>query len=340
MAERPKLETVASVAGVSVATASQVMRGAGRISAKTRERVLAAARQLKYLPDGRAAAMRSGVNRDIGFAIHEIANPFNAEVISGVSDLLETEGYLVAVLDSRDNPERQRKQLEAFIRSSRGGLLWVPAAHTPSETLELLKAHQMPTVTFLRHLQRAQFDHVGIEDAEATARATHYLADLGHRTIAYLGGNATFGVRLERIAGYRRALAERSDVEPLIWESPDNKRAGLDAMLALHRAHPDITAVVCNGDMVAIGASLGLQKIGLQPGRDVSLIGFDDIPDAGIAIPPLSTMAVDPYQLGRRLARTLVDRITEPDSPTATVRVTAELIIRETTAPPVQFQLN
>ena len=125
MAERPKLETVAREAGVSVATASQVMRGTGRISDKTRERVLEAARQLKYLPDGRAAAMRSGVNRDIGFAVHEIANPFNAEVISGVSDLLETEGYLVAVLDSRDNPERQRQQLEAFIRSSVAGILTV-----------------------------------------------------------------------------------------------------------------------------------------------------------------------------------------------------------------------
>ena len=130
MEKKPKLAHVAQEAGVSVATASQVLRGAGRISEATRKKVLAAAERLHYVRDGRAASMRSGENREIGFAIHQIANPFNAEVISGVSDLLESEGYLVSVLDSNDDTDRQRRNLEAFIRSSRGGLLWVPAQDT------------------------------------------------------------------------------------------------------------------------------------------------------------------------------------------------------------------
>ncbi|MDH3262602.1 MAG: LacI family transcriptional regulator, partial [Paracoccaceae bacterium] len=90
MTEKPKLETVAREAGVSPATVSQVMRGAGRISEETRKKVLRAAARLNYVPDGRAAAMRSGKTREIGLLIHRIANPFNAEVISGVSDMLET----------------------------------------------------------------------------------------------------------------------------------------------------------------------------------------------------------------------------------------------------------
>ena len=119
MTKRPKLQTVAREAGVSLATVSQVMRGAGRISEATRQRVMLAAQKVNYVPDSRAAAMRSGENREIGLLIHKIANPFNAEVISGVSDLLETEGYLVSVLDSRDDPARQQRNLEALIRSVR-----------------------------------------------------------------------------------------------------------------------------------------------------------------------------------------------------------------------------
>lgn len=333
MAKRPKLETVAKEAGVSVATASQVMRGAGRISEKTRKKVLEAAQRLHYVPDARAASMRSGENREIGFTIHQIANPFNAEVISGVSDLLETEGYLLSVLDSQDDPERQRRQLEAFIRSSRGGLLWVPAHDTPQTSFELLRNHRMPTVTFLRSADAAEFDHVGILNADATFAATNHLLDLGHKKIAFLGGKFDVDVRNQRIAGFQRAMADRGLTPVTIWESRDDKLSGLEEMIAMHAKHPDVTGVVCNGDMVALGACLAMGKMKLQPGEDISIVGFDDIQDAAVATPPLTTMAVSPYQLGRRLALALLERIREPDAPTVVSEVSAELMVRETSGP-------
>ena len=335
MSRKPKLQTVAQAAGVSTATASQVMRGAGRISEATRKKVLAAAKELHYVRDGRAASMRSGENREIGFAIHQIANPFNAEVISGVSDLLESEGYLVSVLDSRDDTERQRRNLEAFIQSSRGGLLWVPAQDTRDETYDLLAAHGMPTVTFLRRSGKGRFDHVGLQNFEASLMATEYLASLGHHHIAYLGGEVSFGVRTERIAGYRAGLAKLAGAAPVIWDSPDDKVSGMHAMAALNKAHPEVTAVVCNGDMVAIGACAAIGQLGMTPGREISVIGFDDIQDAAIASPPLTTLAVSPYHLGRRLARVVLDRIREPEMPNAVSLVPAELIVRSTTGAPV-----
>jgi LacI family transcriptional regulator len=307
------------------------MRGAGRISDKTRKKVLETARKLNYVTDGRAASMRSGESHEIGFTIHQIANPFNAEVISGVSDLLETEGYLVSVLDSQDDPERQRRQLEAFIRSSRGGLLWVPAKNTPESTLELLRTHRTPTVTFLRRARANEFDHVGIRNLEATKTATDYLLGLGHTKIAFLGGTADVEVRNERIAGYKAALADRGLKDTVVWESPDDKLSGMNAMMALREAHPYVTSVVCNGDMVALGACLALIRMGLTPGKEVSVVGFDDIQDAAVATPPLTTMAVSPRQLGRRLARVLLDRIREPDLPVTSSEISAALIVRETT---------
>lgn len=333
MKNRPKLQNVAELAGVSVATASQVLRGTGRISESTRKRVQEAAQKLHYVPDERAASMRSGTKREIGMIIQRIANPFNAEVISGVSDLLESEGYLVSVLDSQDDLNRQKRNLEAFIRSSRGGLIWVPSEDTPEAISALLHAHQLPVVTFLRKFAFGAFDHVGIENTRAIETATNHLADLGHKKIAYFGGEAHVDVRKERILGYRNVMKARGLDELLIWEAADNKLAGMNAMLELYRQRPDITGLVCNGDVVALGACHALQKLGLRPGVDVSVIGFDDILDASLATPSLSSMAVQPYQLGHLLARTILERLNQPSMPVNSTYITAKLIARETTGP-------
>lgn len=330
MPVKPTLSTVAKEAGVSIPTVSQVLRGTGRISDQTRDKVLQAAQKLRYVRNSRAASMRSGENREIGFVINQLTNPFNAEVIGGVVDLLEAEGYLVSIVDTRDDAKRQSRQLEAFIRHGRGGLLWVPAIETPDETFDLISKQGIPTVTFLRNSRR-DLDHVGIRNAEATSTATGYLADLGHKHIAYLGGTDMAAVRKDRIAGYRQALAARGLGPAIVWDTGDNKLAGLEAMLALRLEHPEVTAVVCNGDMVALGASLALVRSGLRPGKDLSVIGFDDITDAAVATPPLSTMAVCPHKLGRKLARVLLDRIQDPEMPPTVVEVSAELVERETT---------
>jgi len=134
MSNKPTLSTVARQAGVSVPTVSQVIRGTGRISQQTRDRVLHAAKTLHFVPDSRAASMRSGENREIGFVINQLLNPFNAEVVSGVVDRLEADGYMVSILDTRDDADRQNRHLQSVIRHGRGGLLWVPALATPDET--------------------------------------------------------------------------------------------------------------------------------------------------------------------------------------------------------------
>ncbi|MEO0943401.1 MAG: LacI family DNA-binding transcriptional regulator [Pseudomonadota bacterium] len=329
---KPTLSTVAEAVGVSVPTVSQVMRGTGRISDKTRERVLQAAERLHYVQDSRAAAMRSGDNREIGFAINQLQNPFNAEVISGVVDRLEAEGYLVSVFDTRDDQDRQARQLETFIKHGRGGLLWVPAVSTGEKTLQMLQAHRVPAVTFLRQSAEA-FDHVGIKDIVATETATQHLIELGHTRFAYLGGVDMTSVRRDRMTGFKNGLAAAGKPEGVIWPCADNKLAGLEAMLDLHAKFPEITAIVCNGDMVALGACLALIRLGKTPGKDVSVIGFDDIQDAAVATPPLTTMAVHPQTLGRTLAETLLARINHPDAPATHIDLPAELVVRETTGP-------
>jgi len=334
MTKKPNLKTLANAAGVSVPTASQVMRGTGRISEETRKKVLKAAERLHYVPDGRAASMRSGEKREIGMLIHRISNPFNAEVISGVSDHLEGHGYLVSILDSRDDVKHQKKNLEAFIRSSRGGLIWVPAHDTPKTTIDMLRTHSIPVVTFLRQSKYAQFDHIGLKNTEATFAATRHLIQLGHKEIVFFGGEQHSDVRQERIAGFKLAMQQINCERCIVWDAPDDKLSGVDELQNLLQQHPNTTALICNGDMIALGACFALQKAGKIPGKDLSIIGFDDIQDAALATPALSTIATNPYELGILLAKTILDRISDPLQPVKTSHISTDLVLRNTTAAP------
>tara|TARA_B100001248_G_scaffold229940_1_gene189602 strand:- start:685 stop:1707 length:1023 start_codon:yes stop_codon:yes gene_type:complete len=330
---RATLKTLAKASGVSVATASQVIRSAGRISEHTRKRVLSAAEKMNYIPDGRAISMRSGERPEIGMIIQELANPFNAEVVSGVSDYLESHGYFVSVLDARNDIERQKRNIEAFIRSARGGLIWVPAHNTPLKTVELLRNSGIPTITFLRQIKGAGFDHVGIKNTEGTEIATDYLINLGHTKIAYFGGDTNSDVRQDRVQGYELSLKKHGISWKVIWTSEDTKQSGVERLHDLLYAHRDVTALVCNGDMVALGACLALQSKGLKPGKDVSVVGFDNVMDAKLVTPSLTTMAVNPYRMGQTLAETILKRINETERLQITYLNDPELIIRNSVGP-------
>ncbi len=330
---RPTILTVAQEAGVSTSTVSQVMRGSGRISEKTREKVLSAAKRVSYMRNPHAAAMRSGKFREVGLLINQIANPFNAEVVAGVSDRLESDGYLVFVLDTRNEAVRQRRYLETLIGGARGGLLWVPASDTSRDDIDLVVAQKMPTVSFLRQIPGGHFDHVGIENTAGTRDATEYLVSLGHRHIAYLGGQGSVDLRMQRIAGYTEVLEESSLGPPVICACHESKQAGAEAVTVLMTEHPEITAIVGNGDVVAMGATLGLARMGYVVGRDVSVVGFDDTNEAVLWTPPLTTLSVNAFGLGERLAQTLIDRIQTPDAPVRSTRLSARLTVRGSTGP-------
>ena len=309
MNKRTKLIDVAKTAGVSLATVSQVMRGVGRISEDTRNKVLSAAKAINYVPDARAASMRSGVSREVGLLIHHISNPFNAEVTSGISDTLDSHNYLLSILDGHDDFERQERQIKNLLGHARGGLIWVPAMNTPDATFELLKRYKLPTVTFLRRAGRNDFDHLGIDNAGATYEATKHLLQQGHEHIAFFGGRKDVETRLERIRGYTLAMQEFAHTQSIVFPCVQSKTGGLEGITQLRSQYPQVSAIVCNGDQVALGAMIGLQKTGIQVGKKFSVVGFDDIEDAKLAIPTLTTLAIHPYELGQKLAKILLERV-------------------------------
>ena len=185
----------------------------------------------------------------------------------------------------------------------------------------------------MRQIKGADFDHIGIKNAEGTEIATDYLINLGHTKIAYFGGDKNSDVRQDRVQGYELSLKKHSVAWKVIWASEDTKQSGVERLHDLLSAHPDVTALVCNGDMVALGACLALQSKGLKPGKDVSVIGFDNVMDAKLVTPSLTTMAVNPYKMGQILAETILKRINETERPQTTYLNNPELIIRNSVGP-------
>jgi LacI family transcriptional regulator len=335
---RPKvnINDVADAAGVSRATVSQVLRETGRISAETRLHVLGVMQKLGYVYNRAAANLRAGSSRTIGIAITDLKNPFFAEFTSGATNVLEAAGYLSLLVDIHDDRARQQRFVTMLSENMVAGALLVPATGTKPRDVAAWLPGLPPTVALLRRSAVGALDFVGVDNRTGMAEATGHLLGLGHRAIGYVGGLAGSQSRADRRLGWRDALEEAGIAAPETWEEPCEATfaAGSAAIARLLLRVPELTAVVCHQDVVAYGVSIGLRTLGLMPGRDLSVMGFDDLESARDWDPPLSTMSVTPAALGAEAARQLLQRIADPSASLRTTILRPRVIARASTAPP------
>ncbi len=332
---RASIKTVAQRAGVSVTAVSQTLRGIGRISPETRERILKAAEELHYVPNRRAASVRTGETREVGLLIHNIADPFYAEVTKGVSSYLEERGFLIYLLDADNDLERQKRFLRATLEGHAAGLLWCPAYDTDRTTIEQVWAWGMPTVSLLHPIADGPFDYIGVDNFGGASAATEHLWDLGHRNIAFLGGHAASQSRKARLDAYVSVLEDRdiSVRADYMLTSPTNRGGSAEEFVSFVQKHPEVTALVACDDTTAFGIMLGMQQLGMTPGKELSVTGFNDLPEARHWSPALTTVAVRPRELGVELAKTLLHRREDFDAPAHKTLWPVEFVVRGSTGP-------
>jgi LacI family transcriptional regulator len=332
MHTRVTLVDVAQHAGVSRATASLVVRGSTLVAEETRARVQSSMRELGYVYHRAAATLRSRRSHLIGLLVPDVANPFYAELVSGVEERL-AEAECVAVLAStNDEIDKQGRLLVAMQENNADGVLLCPAQDTQPELLMPPGLQPLPLVLLVRRLPGTAADYAGADTASGAALAVEHLARHGHRCIAFLGGQASSSARAERLKGFRAALSHHDlPFDPALTPCcRPTRAAGLATMQALLRGESPPSAVLCFNDVVAFGALLALQRHGLQPGKDLALIGFDDVEEAALWYPPLTSVAVSPRRLGREAAQVLLDRIEHPDRPAVEVLLPTTLMVRAT----------
>ena len=335
---RINIMDVATAAGVSRATVSQVLRGTGRISDTTRKRVEAVMRDMGYVYNRAAASLRAGQSTTVAIAVTGLGNPFFAELASRAAQVLERAGYVAAIVDTRDDLAGESRFLRMIRETMMAGAIVSPTSATTAAMAKEWLSGGPPIVGLLRRSIAASFDFVGVDNLTGSSEATEHLVQLGHRAIGFVGGRPGSQSRDERLAGWRMALAEGGITAQDAWIEPCEASiaAGSDAVGRLIGRCPALTAIVCHQDIVAFGVTIGLRKRGFEPGPGIAVVGFDDISSAADWDPPLTTMSVTPGTLGAEAARMLLRRIEEPQAPLQSVVLRPRLIRRASAEPPAQ----
>jgi DNA-binding LacI/PurR family transcriptional regulator len=323
---------VARVAGVSHQTVSRVLNDAERVRPETRERVLSAMRELDYRPNPVARALVTGRSRTLGVVSFDTTLYGPASTLFGIERAAHAAGYFVSIVSVT---ALDRASVLTAVERLRGqgvdGILLI----TPQEAAAQAVVHVpagMPVVAVEAGPVEA-VPVVAVDQFAGAVAATRHLLELGHRTVWHIAGPADFLEARERIDGWQSALeAAGSDVPPLLsgdWSA----RSGYELGQRLATVS-DVTAVFAANDQMALGMLRALHEVGRQVPRDISIVGFDDIPEAQFFIPPLTTVRQDFNEMGRQSLMLLLSEIGAPERSSSRVIVEAELMIRASTAPP------
>jgi LacI family transcriptional regulator len=322
---------VARDAGVSRATASLVLRGSDLVANETRERVLASMGKLGYVYHRGAASLRTQRSNTVGLIVPDVTNPFFAEMTVGIEERLDRAQHVVLLGNTAETLNKQERLLAMMQEYRADGVLLCPATGTTAQTIMRLQQGGLPVVLFTRYVDGVEADYVGADNRRGADLATEHLITLGHQRIAFVGGPANSSARRDRLQGHQNALVRHGlPIDPALQlTSPTTREGGHDCIRTLlGRAEPPM-AVLCYNDIVAFGVMLGLLSSGRAPGRDVAVVGFDNIAEAGLWQPGLTTVAISPRQIGEEAARLLLERIAAPDEAARQVILHPKLIVRQ-----------
>jgi LacI family transcriptional regulator len=337
---------VARLAGVSTATASRVVSSSAYpVAAETRARVLEAARTLDYVPNALARGLLKSRVPVVAVIVHDITDPYFAEVVRGVEDGASAAGYLVITCSSERDAERERSYVR-LLRSMRaaavvfaGSGLDDPALNEEIERhLAAMRASGAAVVHLSPHALGEP--DVGVDNAAGVASIVAALVALGHRRIAFLAGPPALYVARDRLDGYRRGLATAGIPfdERLVVSTGFNDEAGVAAVDSLLAANVPFSAICAANDLLALGALQGLARHGIDVPDDVSVAGFDDVRIAAMSAPSLSTVRLPLHDLGRRGFAFALD-ILAGGRPIAE-RLPTEVVLRASTAAPAASPLS
>jgi LacI family transcriptional regulator len=336
-AARPGIRDVAARVGLSVSTVSRALNGYADVKRETRRRVEAAAAELGYRASHAAATLRSNQTQTITFMVSKpwtkFVDPFFLGLLDGVELVLQAQGYDLQVVMAREFDQEIEIIRRTVERNRCDGLLF-GRTRPEDERIDYLQARGFPFVT-VGQTRRNDHDWIDRDHVAIGREATERLIRLGHRRIAHLSTPHRYTYSLDGRSGYREALAAaglpsdpRLEVECFL-----SRRTGGEAMTELVTTGAAPTAIVCGNDMIAISAIEAMGRLGLVAGRDVAVIGCDDMPIAAHMRPALTTFSQDLDALGLRLGRMILARLGGAAEPQQEL-VASRLIPRDSDGPP------
>lgn len=279
--KQPSIVDVAKKAGVSISTISRAMNDKDQLNPQTYERVQRAMRELEYRKTGRNSAARV---RTIAVVVPTVLDPFFSVVLHGIDAISKTYNYNILLFDSMNSTEIELTNANRIVQSVPDGVIFVPSGDS-TVAYRKLKDAGLPVVLLDRLLDVEDPSYVISNDEEGAYLAVKYLIDLGHRSILYMGGIHDTSTEAARLRGYTRALRESGIpvLDEAISEcSFDSESAYAAVKEILRKKSPQFTAMFAGNDLMAFGIRKALEENGLMVPRDVSLVGYGDMPFASL----------------------------------------------------------
>ena len=333
----PTIKDVARLARVSTATVSAAINGTSFVSAPLKARVLEAVAQLAYAPSGVARSLRTRATRLVGVIVADITNAFFAELVRALGSAAQARRYSVLLCETDHDPAKELAALQLLAAHRVDGVVLAPTGPGEMYSAPPVSTYPKPIVMVDRVIPDSPFDAVSIDNRRAAFELTQHILSLGHQRVAILAGGRHLTNTTDRLAGFRDALAsnglEARD-EDVVYADFRQDRARLLCHGLL--ARPDRpTALFASNNHMLIGAMQAISDAGLACPRDVSVAGIDDFPWAGVFAPRLTTQRQPIEALATHAMRLLLARIEDPaPAGFATVVLSAELVVRESCAPP------
>ena len=325
------IHDVAKRAGVAPITVSRVINNSGYASEETRQRVEAAVVDLGYVPSGPARSLRLKRTNSIALVLTDITNPFFTTIARGVEDVASEEGYTVTYCNTDEDESKEKKNIDILLQQQVDGILLVPALSKP-DAVNYILGRELPVVVLDRRMPDAEADVVRCDSEDGAYQLVRYLLELGHCRIAVLTGPEGTSTADDRLAGYRRAMAEAGQdiVEEWVNRGSFTQASGYEMARKVMRTTPRPSAIFAANNFIAIGAMKALQELNLPVPEEAALVGFDDLPP-GLVMFPFMTVAAQPaYEMARTATRLLLARIAgEASGRHQEIVLPTELIIRQ-----------
>jgi LacI family transcriptional regulator len=330
----PTVDDVARAASVSTATVSRVLNRPESVSEVLRRRVNEAVVQLGYVPNAGARAMMLKRSGTVGAIFPTIDNAIFAQAIDALQRRLGESGLQLLIATSGYDPQAEAQQAVNLVTHGADALALCGASQSEA-LIQWLAQRNLPTVHVMMYPAPAGQVCVGFDNVRAIGQAVRYLLDLGHRRIAMLAGITRDNDRARaRVLGVKRALqAAGLKLNPQhLIERRYGIAEGREGFRTLMGAATAPTAIVCGNDVLAFGALLEAQRMGLAVPQAVSIIGFDDLEWARHILPGLTTLRVPTEAMWRHAAERLIAALERRPVPQAT-EVEVELVVRQSTGP-------
>ncbi len=341
------LKDVAVLAGVHPATASRALNDETRLLVRreTAERVIAAADSLGYRPNTVARSLRTRRSHTVGVLIPDLTNPLFPPIVRGIEDRLAAEGYVALIGNTDSDLDRERLVFERMRARHVDGFVCA-TAHLSSPVLAEAAEAGMPVVLVNRHAEGYGMHCVSVDNERGIAMAVEHLAGLGHRRIAHIAGPQDVSTGLSRYQGFLTAMAAHGlTVDPalVVHARAYSLEEGDRCCRELIAAGSGCTAIAAANDMLAVGCYAALEAAGLSCPRDISVVGFNDMPFIDRLRPPLTSVSFPHYQVGAEAGRLILEQIAAsaedrpaPGEPGKILYLAPELKVRGSTAPPAR----